>query len=231
MDASNYDNWHNAHVEDNDINTPWHNFVKEAIQNEYMDGCDVLEIGCGRGGFSKYLLQRYPGINKLIASDFSESALAIGKNRLADMPNIVWRKEDIQSLSFPTNTFDTIISCETIEHIPNPHQALKELYRVLKPGGRLILTCPNYFSLFGIWVLYRKIIGKPYTEGGQPYVNYIQVPAIYGRIKLLGFKVAHFHSSELVIPAKVPKTFYSIRTPMLFRWLGSRTFYILIKTG
>lgn len=231
MAENNYDNWHSAHVDDNDISTPWHNFVKDAIRQTDMDGCDVLEIGCGRGGFSKFLLDRYPAIKKLYACDYSDSALAIASSRVADKTNIDWKKEDIQSLSFASDSFQTIISCETIEHVPDPHKALKELYRVLKPGGRLILTCPNYFNLFGIWVLYRKLIGKPYTEGGQPYVNYIQIPAIYGRMKLLGFSVEHFHSTEFVIPARVPKTYYSFGTPSLLKWFGNRTFYILVKTN
>lgn len=228
MEESNYDQWHSAHVDDNDISTPWHNFAKDAIREVDADNCNVLEIGCGRGGFSKFILDKYPTINRLFACDYSESALAIATSRV-DKGNVVWQKEDIQSLSFLDNTFETIISCETIEHVPNPHRALKEMYRVLKPGGKLILTCPNYFNLFGIWVLYRKIIGKPYTEGGQPYVNYIQLPAIYGRIRFLGFKVVHFHSTEFVIPARVPKTFYPFGTPSILKWFGNRTFYILQK--
>jgi SAM-dependent methyltransferase len=230
LDETEYDSWHDAHAEDDDTSTPWYNFVKKSIRKNDMDGCRVLEIGCGRGGFSKFLIENYPAISKLYACDFSDSALAIAKGRVTNQANVIWQKEDIQSLSFPDNSFETIISCETIEHIPDPHQALKELYRVLKPGGRLLLTCPNYFNLFGLWVLYRKIIGKPYTEGGQPYVNYIQIPAIYGRIRLLGFKLAHFHSTEFVIPAWVPKTLYSFGTPPLLKWFGNRTFYILIKT-
>ena len=95
---------------------------------------------------------------------------------------ITWQTEDIQRLSFDNESFDTIISCETIEHVPIP-KALSEIYRVLKPGGRFFLTCPNYFNLFGLWCVYRKIIGKPYTEGGQPYVNYILAPLIYGKLK------------------------------------------------
>lgn len=229
MEESKYDSWHASHVEDNDISTPWHNFIRSVIRMEDISDKVVLEIGCGRGGFSNYLLQEYPSIQKLYACDYSESALAIGMQKVSATRKVEWLKEDIQSLTFCDQTFDTIISSETIEHVPLPLEALGELYRVLKPGGRLILTCPNYFNLFGIWVLYRKLIGKPYTEGGQPYVNYILLPVIYRRIKLLGFKVDHFRSSELVIPARRPKTFFPLQTPALLKYFGFRTFYILKK--
>ncbi len=210
-----YDEWHASHTNDNDIETPWHNFVKSVIRSEDVENKIVLEIGCGRGGFSNYIFQRFP-------------SLSLGRNQ-NQSPKISWLREDIQALSFSDQTLDTIISCETIEHITYPRKALKELYRVLRPGGRLILTCPNYFNLFGIWCLYRKVIGKPYTEGGQPYVNYIVLPVILATIKLLGFKVEHFHSSEFVIPARIPKTFYSNKTPELLKYFGSRTFYVLTK--
>lgn len=223
-----YNTWHTLHNAENDIDTPWHNFVKKVLSVKDINEKCVLEIGCGRGGFSHYIVFKYPAIKLLYACDYSESALEIGRAKFGTS-KISWQHEDIQRLSFPDKTFDTVISCETIEHVPSPLKALAEMYRVLKPGGRLILTCPNYFNLFGIWCLYRKMIGKPYTEGGQPYVNYILIPAIITKIKRLGFKIDHFHSSEFVVPARVPKTFYSHETPPLLKYFGSRTFYVLSK--
>lgn len=229
MEDRNYDVWHETHAEDNDVSTPWYNFVKEVSSLADLNNKTVLEIGCGRGGFSNYLVRHYTGITSLFACDYSESALKIGRSVSSSQSKITWQQEDIQKLSFDNNTFDTIISCETIEHVPRPHSALRELYRVLKPEGRLVLTCPNYFNLFGVWCLYRKLIGKPYTEGGQPYVNYILLPGIYFRLKRLGFQVEHYHSSELVLPLRRPKTFYPIKVPGLLRFFGNRTFYVLRK--
>lgn len=224
-----YNTWHLSHSIDDDIGTPWHNFVKETVAAENMNGREILEIGCGRGGFSGYLMTRFPSIRNLYACDYSESALEIGKQKNGHHDKIIWMKEDIQALSFANEMFDTVISCETIEHVPNPLKALEEIHRVLKPGGTFILTCPNYFNLFGIWCLYRKILGKPYTEGGQPFVNYILLPVIFRKLSSLGFRTVHFHSSEFVIPARVPKTFYPKGTPALLKFFGNRTFYKLEK--
>jgi SAM-dependent methyltransferase len=225
-----YNAWHEQHVGDNDISTPWHNFAKDSIDESDMENKQVLEIGCGRGGFSDYLSGRFTRIGSLYACDYSDTALQLAINRSKSDSKIVWQREDIQKLSFLDVTFDTIISCETIEHVPSPGRALTELYRVLKPGGKFILTCPNYFNLFGIWCLYRKIIGKPYTEGGQPYVNYLMFPFIYFKIKSLGFSIQHYHSAELVLPARVPKTFYPTKVPGWLSILGSRTYYVLKKS-
>ncbi len=224
-----YDKWHTIHKVEDDISVSWYQFVINSLQHTSdIKQKRVLEIGCGRGGFSNYLANLPNGPHQIVASDFSASALAIASEKYAHS-KIFWKKEDIMNMSFESNSFDTVISCETIEHVPNPSKALHELYRVLKPGGRLFLTCPNYFNLFGIWCLYRWVIGKPFTEGGQPYVNYILMPLVYFWIKGSGFKVEKFRSTEIIIPARVPRHFYFTGVPWILKILGSRTFYILTK--
>ncbi len=54
------------------------------------------------------------------------------------------RHEDLQHLSFADDSFDIIVSCEVFEHIPDPDQGLAETFRVLRPGGQLILTIPFF---------------------------------------------------------------------------------------
>lgn len=225
---SNYNEWHLTHTADDDINTPWHKFIMSKIVAEDLVDKIILEIGCGRGGFSRHLASNNLPPSKVVAADFSKYALAIAASKLKNS-NIDWKQEDIMNISFEDNYFDTVISCETIEHVPNPKKAIKELFRVLKPGGKLFLTCPNYFNLFGIWCWYRWLIGKPFTEGGQPYVNYILFPQVYFWVKRSGFKVDYFQSSEITIPARVPKHFCVQQSPYLLKPFGHRTFYILIK--
>lgn len=54
--------------------------------------------------------------------------------------------EDIQSLSYKDNTFDLVMHSEVLEHVPNPHQALEECKRILKPNGVCIFTIPIIMS-------------------------------------------------------------------------------------
>ncbi len=225
---SEYNEWHLTHTTDDDINTPWHHFVKSKLTSGDIVDRKILEIGCGRGGFSKYLSAITPIAQQIVAADFSTSALVIAGAKYQNL-KIDWKQEDIMNISFQDNFFDTVISCETIEHVTNPNKAVKELYRVLKPGGKLFLTCPNYFNLFGIWCLYRWIIGKPFTEGGQPYVNYILFPSVFFWVRQAGFKVECFQSVEITLPAKVPKHFWVKKAPYLLKPFGHRTFYVLIK--
>jgi SAM-dependent methyltransferase len=55
---------------------------------------------------------------------------------------------DMRQINFPDNYFDFLFSIGTIEHIPDSHLVIKEVYRVLKPGGRCLIGVPNKFHLF-----------------------------------------------------------------------------------
>lgn len=64
---------------------------------------------------------------------------------LAALPNLVhveYPEEDIQALSWADRSFDLVVTSETLEHVPDPHRALAETLRVLRPGGRHVFTVP-----------------------------------------------------------------------------------------
>ena len=75
---------------------------------------------------------------------------------------------DIETIPFDRDSFDLVISLDTIEHVPHPTRAVAELVRVLQPGGKFVLTTNNYFGLIGVWRLIMRLAGRRFTEFGQP---------------------------------------------------------------
>ncbi len=223
-----YDQWHRHYAQSDDTGSTWHEFVKKQLDKEDLSNQLVLEVGCGRGGLSNFIASLPQPPAKVYGCDFSEGALSVARSRFSSASNIIWQQEDIQALSFPDNYFDKVISCETIEHVPNPKKALAELYRVVKPGGRVYLTCPNYFNLFGLWCVYRYLIGKPYTEF-QPYVYYVVLPRLWMWLRATGFKIQLFRSSTFVLPLRAHYRFWQHEMPPLLRWLGLQIFFVLKK--
>ena len=96
---------------------------------------------------------------------------------------------DVQAVGLPDETFDTVISCETIEHLVDPVGAMREFYRMLRPGGRVVLTTPNYMGPFGIYRAYLRLRGRRYTEGGQPICRLTSLPRTWLWLRRAGFRV------------------------------------------
>jgi SAM-dependent methyltransferase len=159
-----YDEWHrNLDAEEDPIDTPWH--VMAIPQLPSLEGLRVLEIGCGRGGFSGYLASRGA---ELVAADLSPAAVEMTNRRLAPHDNAEALVADIEAMPFDRGSFDLVVSLDTIEHVPHPTRAIAELVRVQRPGGKLILTTNNYFGLIGLWRGAMTLAGFRFTEFGQP---------------------------------------------------------------
>ena len=73
-------------------------------------------------------------------------------------------------LPFPESSFDLILSNEVIEHVSDDVQAVREMIRTLKPGGRLVLFCPNRGYPYETHGIYRKGV---YQFGNKLFVNYL----------------------------------------------------------
>jgi len=95
----------------------------------------ILDIGCGTGQVANFLAEKdYEVIGIDLSSIFVKEAKK-GKAKFKVM--------DSTSLKFKDNSFDAVISAETLEHIPNPEKALLEMTRVLKKDGLIFLRFPN----------------------------------------------------------------------------------------
>lgn len=108
----------------------------QAVRRAKPGGGWVLDAGCGTGGFVRALCQdpAWHGIG----SDFHLAALSLARRQGV---NAVCN--DLGALPLPPGAFDAVTLWEVIEHVPDPRGTLKQVYRVLKPGGKLLLSTPN----------------------------------------------------------------------------------------
>jgi ubiquinone biosynthesis O-methyltransferase len=235
MDATvrqKYEDWHSSLEIDQEVNNPWHKLVKNFINDgNFLSGKKVLEIACGRGGFSCWLAQQNFRPSLLSAADFSKTAIGIGK-LFAQKNNlkIDWQLCDIQNLAHRDESFDVVISCETIEHVPEPKKVVAELTRVLKPEGKLILTCPNYMGSTGLYRIYLKLLGREYQEAGQPINQFLLLPVLINWIKQAGLKVKNIQGigHYLPFPGRPPIRFEFLDHGLL-KWFALHTMIVAEK--
>jgi ubiquinone/menaquinone biosynthesis C-methylase UbiE len=94
----------------------------------------VADIGCGEG----YVLGKINS-QELVGFDISETAL----KRASAVKNATLVKGNAESLPFSESYFDAVLCSETLEHTQNPKKVLEELSRVVKPGGKIVVSVPN----------------------------------------------------------------------------------------
>src|SRR5688572_10046113 len=159
-----YDEWHRALGAADALDTPWHRMVRQAIDVQRdLAQRKVLEIACGRGDFAAWCAALSTPPARLIAADFSSVAVEAARRRVR-RAGVSFCQGDAERMPFASGAFDTVICCETLEHLGAPRSALGELARVLRPGGRLYLTTPNYLGLTGAYRGYLRLTRRRYSE-------------------------------------------------------------------
>lgn len=104
------------------------------------DRTALLDVGCGTG-LNYSVLSKF---GKVFGADSSPQALLFGRSRRVE--NLVLSKaEDLQ---FPNEMFDVVTALDVLEHTDNDLTALREMWRVMKPGGMLVVTVPAYGFLW-----------------------------------------------------------------------------------
>jgi len=90
----------------------------------------VLDVGCGRRPYEKTF--------------FSGATRYVGTDYLSDRsrPDVI---SSALQIPFAADSFDTVVSTEVLEHVPDPLRAMREMHRVLRPGGFLILSTPMHW--------------------------------------------------------------------------------------
>lgn len=128
-----------------------------------LRGMLVLEAGCGIGMYSSQIRRRYSHYVEAFDLEFERVKIA-----RQDTPHALVTVAE--ALPYRANLFDTVLSNEVIEHVTDDRQAVAEMVRVLKPGGRLVLFCPNRWYPVEQHGHYWK---GEYRFGNTPLINYL----------------------------------------------------------
>lgn len=205
-----YDRWHEQ-VAGNETSDPmafpWYRATFNGIQGNLKG--HLLELGCGRGQFALWLASAVSDL-RVTGVDFSTSAITIAQKGIANGSKAVrFLAGDAQSLPFAEDTFDWIVSCECLEHLPEPQRMAMEMFRVLKRGGRFCLTTENYLNGMLLAWIHCYITGRPFNSGTgvQPLEQFFIFPQVKGYLNRAGLVVERTESTYyqwLLLPRVAP---------------------------
>lgn len=111
---------------------------------------DLLDAGCGTGQMLRFLRDVLPGRFSLTGLDRSASVIGVARDVVDDesVRLVVGRME---ALPFEDATFDVVLAMGSLEYVASMEEALAELARVTRPGGRAIVTMQNRWSPYRLW--------------------------------------------------------------------------------
>jgi len=133
---------------------------------EFPAGGRLLDVGCGEGTFTRVLAN---GFREVHGIDVQEHYLARFRETVKGDDRFSVLNMSASAMKFADDFFDSIVSIETLEHVPELAAAAAEISRVLRPGGELLITVPNRWFPFenhgiriGSWQKHGRIPLLPY---------------------------------------------------------------------
>jgi len=97
----------------------------------------ILDLGCGTGIVARLLRERLGGAARITGADVSPAMITKAR---ALAPELDWHEANAMALPFADHSFDLVLCQQMLQFVPDPELALREIRRVLVPGGRLILS-------------------------------------------------------------------------------------------
>jgi 2-polyprenyl-3-methyl-5-hydroxy-6-metoxy-1,4-benzoquinol methylase len=185
-------------------------FKAYVVAKDYVKG-NVLEVGCGEGR----------GVDVLIAQ--SESFTAVDKieplikNLSTKFPKGKFMSMNIPPLgSLKDNTYDFVVSFQVIEHIQNDELFLREIHRVLNPGGTALLTTPNRkMSLTRNPWHVREYLPQELKSLAAKMFSYVEMRGITGNDKVMQYYTENKKSVERYTRWDILRVQYWLPAPLL----------------
>ncbi|MEU0570933.1 methyltransferase domain-containing protein [Nonomuraea sp. NPDC005983] len=165
-------------------------------------GVRVLDLGCGGGRHAFEVLRRGADV---VAFDMDQSeldnvaAMFVAMDKAGEVP-LGATGETVQGtaldMPFDDDSFDRVIAAEVLEHIPDDMAAMRELFRVLKPGGTAAITVPSFLPERICWAL-----DEDYHTAPGGHVRIYTLAELSAKLKATGFDIGpHHHAHGLHAP-------------------------------
>lgn len=146
----------------------------------------ILDVGSGKGEFLRYIKPQF-------SAQLNGVDLMYGEGSHAE-----WLVQDLNHiLKFGDKQFDVVTCLEVVEHIENPRQLIREIFRVLNPGGLLVLSTPNNHSWRSIISYIFREHFVAFTESSYPaHITAVNQQDLLRMFREAGFVDSQIHFSD-----------------------------------
>lgn len=177
----------------------------EAVRGLHLSpGARVLDLGCGTGDLAREVMRQAPKV-QVVAADFTLPMLLLGRQRAFPHPP-AWCAADALALPFATGSFDALVCAFLLRNVADLPQALREIARVLRPGGQIAILetthpIPHPLRPLRDVLMFKMIpwIGGMLTGKREAYeylahssATFLSAPELAAALETVGFSEVHF---------------------------------------
>jgi 2-polyprenyl-3-methyl-5-hydroxy-6-metoxy-1,4-benzoquinol methylase len=165
----------------------------------------AIEVGFGAGVYLPALAEAF---REVVATDLDQAHIDHARAIAARHPNLQLLRDDVLHSRLPERSFSLVLCSEVIEHIANSQSVLAAMHRLLEPGGILLLSTPQRWSLMemaakvaflpGIVNLVRRIYGEAVFD--MEHINSMTARETERQLRQAGFRIRERYKSGMYIP-------------------------------
>lgn len=197
--------------------------TNKELLRKYTQG-KILDAGCG-SGIQLGNLAQLESVIEAYGIDLGKPGLDYGKTHF---PELKFSQASLYEIPFPDNYFDFIYSIDVVEHLDNPHLAMKEIYRVCKVGGTIFIQTPNYpiKRLYDVFHWLRGSKNSPADDFTHVYFfNYYKLKEM---VLMSGLEIIYFGARNVLLEKYIP-ALIPLREQIIGHYLGQKLIIIAQK--
>jgi SAM-dependent methyltransferase len=168
-------------------------YVHKHLAKLRLPGRNVVDLGCGDGQWSMELIRRYD----LQLTGIDYNLLRMQRYR-SNVPGADAQCGSCIEIPVAPHAADLVMFHQVLEHIPQPERALREVHRILKPGGWLLLSVPNEGTWLKQHVQYRWF--EPKALASSDHVNFFTAASLHELLEACSFSVIRLDAVGFYFP-------------------------------
>jgi ubiquinone/menaquinone biosynthesis C-methylase UbiE len=166
----------------------------------------ALDIGCGPGLTTEALARAVGPQGGVLGVDIAPPMLTIAQQRCASLPQVTFGMADVTQLPYQAASFDIALASQVYEYVEQIDQALTELARVIRPGGRAVLVDTDWES--AVWACHDDARMRRVIETWNEHIPHPQLPrTLKRRMEAAGFSQVRVEVVPLLNLAYDPNTY------------------------
>jgi arsenite methyltransferase len=194
--------------------------VREALGAS--PGERILDVGCGPGFYAEELLAEVGGTGAVVGLDSSPQMLAVAAHRVEGHANVTFREADATSLPVEDAAFDAALSVQVLEYVPDADRALAEMYRAVRPGGRVVVWDVDWTT-----VSWHSTDAAAMERALHAWDEHLAHPALprtlKGRLRAAGFADVAAEGHVFATTELVPDAYVGAIFPLIEQFVAERS--------